>query len=146
MALLQMGVNIDLPTVQLLHTLPDGSHHADWMIARDDSPTAMLVTFRLTQRLEELGEGHETPAEQIGDHRRAYLTYEGPVSGGRGAVTRLSAGRVTTCAGDDRGLLLHLQWGESEQHLCLSRQKSGLWLVKNVSLPAFFGNNEDRTR
>jgi len=31
-------------------------------------------------------------AKQLPDHRRAYLTYEGPVSGNRGSVTRVLAG------------------------------------------------------
>jgi DNA polymerase Ligase (LigD) len=32
--------------------------------------------------------GKTVAAEAIGDHRRAYLDYEGPVSGGRGVVIR----------------------------------------------------------
>jgi len=34
----------------------------------------------------------EVPAEPLGDHRLAYLDYEGPVSGNRGYVTRWDAG------------------------------------------------------
>lgn len=33
-------------------------------------------------------------ATQIGEHRKAYLSYEGPVSGDRGHVTRIDEGRV----------------------------------------------------
>ncbi len=33
-------------------------------------------------------------ARRIGDHRLAYLTYEGPLSGGRGHVRRIDAGTV----------------------------------------------------
>ena len=33
-------------------------------------------------------------ARRIGDHRKAYLDYEGPVSGGRGDVTRVDRGTV----------------------------------------------------
>lgn len=36
------------------------------------------------------------PAERIGDHRLAYLDYTGPVSGGRGQVTRWDAGAYET--------------------------------------------------
>jgi DNA polymerase ligase (LigD)-like protein len=36
------------------------------------------------------------PAEQIPDHRLAYLDYEGPVSGGRGTVTRLDSGEYVS--------------------------------------------------
>ncbi len=32
-------------------------------------------------------------AESIGDHRRAYLDYEGPVSGDRGTVKRWDSGK-----------------------------------------------------
>jgi hypothetical protein len=32
------------------------------------------------------------PARRIGDHRRAYLDYEGPVSGSRGEVRRVDQG------------------------------------------------------
>lgn len=35
------------------------------------------------------------PGRRIGDHRRAYLDYEGPVSGDRGRVRRVDAGLVT---------------------------------------------------
>jgi hypothetical protein len=33
-----------------------------------------------------------TPLTPLDDHRREYLTYEGPVSGGRGQVTRVAGG------------------------------------------------------
>ena len=32
------------------------------------------------------------PAEALSDHRPAYLDYEGPISGGRGSVTRWDQG------------------------------------------------------
>lgn len=35
---------------------------------------------------------HNWPARRISDHRRAYLEYEGPVSGGRGEVIRVDRG------------------------------------------------------
>jgi hypothetical protein len=35
---------------------------------------------------------HETPLVQLGEHRRAYLDYEGPVSGNRGHVRRVVGG------------------------------------------------------
>ncbi|HKI33113.1 MAG TPA: hypothetical protein VKA46_14775, partial [Gemmataceae bacterium] len=39
-------------------------------------------------------------AEPSFDHRRTYLDYEGPVSGGRGTVTRWDAG---TCTWEEEG-------------------------------------------
>jgi hypothetical protein len=35
-------------------------------------------------------------AEQLADHRLAYLNYEGPVSGDRGSVTRIDFGTFTS--------------------------------------------------
>ena len=36
--------------------------------------------------------GQSVPAERIADHRLAYLDHEGPVSGGRGSVSRIEEG------------------------------------------------------
>ncbi|MBS0188145.1 MAG: hypothetical protein JSS51_08750 [Planctomycetes bacterium] len=71
--------------VILLHTLPDGSAHLDWMIESD----RRLLTFRLPVNTE-VGKPGRFEAVAIADHRLAYLDFEGPVSGGRGDVKRLS--------------------------------------------------------
>lgn len=84
-----------LPTVQLLHRLPDESEHVDWMIARDGGGETSLVSFRLPHSLDTLPPPPQGMiAQWIGDHRPAYLNYEGPVSRGRGVVSRLARGRV----------------------------------------------------
>ena len=46
----------------------------------------------------------EVAAEPLGNHRLAYLDYEGPVSGDRGYVTRWDAG-VVEWLSDDANLL-----------------------------------------
>ena len=80
--------------VVLRHTLGDGTAHLDWMIERTD-PATELITFRI-----EVGVDLRKPgivhAERIGDHRRAYLNYEGAVSGGRGRVERIARFGVVT--------------------------------------------------
>ncbi len=72
--------------VILHHVLPDGEHW-DLMLERDEA----LLTWRLVR---EPVDGSSLPiqAERLGDHRKAYLNYEGPVSGGRGSVRRVDAG------------------------------------------------------
>jgi hypothetical protein len=40
--------------------------------------------------------GDTVEAEELADHRLAYLDYEGPISGDRGAVTRVEAGTYQT--------------------------------------------------
>lgn len=83
--------------VLLKHDLPDGSWHHDWMLERDDTgaggSTSSLLSFRLHPELTwPPSGGGWFRADQIADHRREYLTYEGPVSGGRGRVSRVCRG------------------------------------------------------
>ncbi|TVQ31359.1 MAG: hypothetical protein EA376_09615 [Phycisphaeraceae bacterium] len=73
----------------LLHETPDGASHHDWMLER--APGGLLATFRVDERIDRL-DGGAFEAEAIGDHRRAYLDYEGEVSGGRGHVRRVASG------------------------------------------------------
>lgn len=72
--------------VILHHVLPDGEHW-DLMLERGD----VLLTWRLVREPVD-GSSLPIPAEKLGDHRRAYLDYEGPLSGGRGSVRRVDAG------------------------------------------------------
>ena len=79
--------------VLLRHEMPDGSWHYDWMLEWDGASDAAraLVAFRVSVRPDErVGAGFE--AERIGEHRRAYLEFEGVVSGGRGRVVRVARG------------------------------------------------------
>jgi hypothetical protein len=61
--------------------------HWDLMLEVGDA----LRTWRL---LEEPALGKVIAIEPLGDHRKLYLDYEGPVSGGRGAVRRWDAGEL----------------------------------------------------
>jgi hypothetical protein len=59
--------------------------HWDLMLEDGDA----LTTFRL---LQEPATGVAIAAEALAAHRKAYLNYEGPVSGGRGTVTQWDRG------------------------------------------------------
>jgi len=78
--------------VLLDHQCPDGSRHYDWMI-EPGARAPRLLTFRVDRRIDSPS-CDRFDAERIADHRRAYLTYEGPISGGRGTVRRVAAGRA----------------------------------------------------
>jgi hypothetical protein len=74
--------------VILQHETPSperGLVHWDFMLERD----GILRTWALAEqpRLQ-----REIAADELPDHRLAYLDYEGPISGDRGAVTRWDAG------------------------------------------------------
>ena len=118
------------PTVQLLHTLADGSHHVDWMIAQDPRGEAPLVTFRLDRRLDDLDHGERLDAARLADHRPRYLRYEGPISGGRGSVRRLARGVVVHEQRHAERWELVVRWeGGPEQRLRLDRRASGDWVI-----------------
>jgi hypothetical protein len=79
-----------MPTrfVILHHRQGDGEHW-DLMIERGD----VLETWQLARNPLTPGPW-PIPARRIGDHRKAYLEYEGPVSRNRGHVSRIDAGFV----------------------------------------------------
>ena len=108
------GMNVT-PTVQLRHDLPDGRWHVDWMLARDE--TSPLVTIRLEDRLDHLEKGLSTSGNYLGDHRRRYLTYEGPLTGGRGQVRRVAAGDLLNwaCHGDEWWITVQWEAGPLQQ-------------------------------
>jgi hypothetical protein len=72
--------------VILHHTLSHGEHW-DLMIEQGEH----LATWQLHRDPLQAGDA-PIPALRISDHRLAYLDYEGPVSRGRGEVTRIAAG------------------------------------------------------
>ena len=79
-------------TVVLRHERPGGGHY-DWLLERPTpAGDGALATWRLR-----VGPGDWPTARRLwlrplGDHRRAYLHREGPLSGGRGWVRRVDAG------------------------------------------------------
>ena len=120
------------PTVQLRHELPDGSAHVDWMLGQDAAGEEPLITFRVPRRVDELELGETMPAERIGEHRPAYLTYEGTLSGGRGTVARLCRGRITAQEISSKRRILEISWEhhEAKQRFEIVRDDSGHWTVR----------------
>ncbi len=78
--------------VVLSHQTPPNyprGDHWDFMLEAG----GMLRTWALEA---EPSSGRSIQAEAISDHRIEYLTYEGPISGGRGRVARWDAGTYET--------------------------------------------------
>lgn len=69
------------------HRTRDGEH---WDLMLEVGPA--LKTWQLWRNPATIGEG-PIAATRIGDHRKAYLTYEGPIDGDRGAVQIFDRGR-----------------------------------------------------
>jgi hypothetical protein len=79
--------------VILLHT-GHGPDHYDLML---ESGRA-LATWQLPSDPADLAAGQGLPAKRLPDHRRAYLTHEGPVSRQRGHVRRVEEGTYLRAA------------------------------------------------
>ena len=60
-----------------------------------------LVTWQLAASPADLPVGGSVPAKRLPDHRREYLSYEGPLSGNRGRVDRVDRGRYDVLAADE---------------------------------------------
>lgn len=69
--------------------------------------------------------GEQLPVEQLPDHRIAYLDYEGPVSRGRGTVTRWDQGTYTTLVDNPSRLEVQLEGERLRGKLIIAiRQRS----------------------
>lgn len=71
----------------ILHHQLDDSEHFDLMLEHGEG----LLTWQIPCRPDFLNY-FPMPARRLADHRKAYLTYEGPVSKNRGTVRRVDAG------------------------------------------------------
>jgi hypothetical protein len=74
----------------------------DWPTPHWDLLLEAGPVLRGWRLLAEPGAGRAVPAEPSANHRLLYLDYEGPVSGGRGAVRRWDAGTFEW-AGEEPG-------------------------------------------
>jgi hypothetical protein len=92
--------------------------HWDLMLEAGD----VLRTWRLA---EAPAPGRRVAAEATSDHRLIYLDYEGPVSGGRGAVTVWDRGTYELPADGPDGLVLRLSGGRLEGTARLDRHGWG---------------------
>ena len=86
----------------VLHHTGVAEPHFDFMLATDD--TGPLLTWRLSRWPMEVGD----VALPLPAHRRAYLDYEGPVSGNRGQVKRVAAGTADCVEQDSRVVVVRL--------------------------------------
>ncbi len=109
--------------VVLHHTGIDPPHY-DLMYERE--PGGMLATWRLPA----WPPPGSIPVEPLGDHRRAYLDYEGPVSGDRGNVRRVASG---TCrvAREHAAIDLELETPAGPMRIILERGNDGRWTARS---------------
>jgi hypothetical protein len=118
--------------VALRHILPDAdprSSHWDFMLEVAGS----LRTWALDA---EPGVGTSIAAQALPDHRLHYLDYEGPISAGRGTVSRWDAGLFAIEQQHDGELTVRLMGGKLNGRATLSRQRpkeDHLWTFSFVA-------------
>ena len=106
--------------VLLRHETPAGyprPSHWDFMI----EVAGALRTWALA---ETPTDGCDLDAEQLSDHRIAYLELEGEISGGRGTITRTDQGKYTIVRESENELLLELRGEKLVGQALLIRQSS----------------------
>lgn len=117
-----------LATVVLFHDAPPahGGPHHDWLI---EDPTAAadgpLWAARVVRRPEEWLGGWDLHV--LPPHRRHYLSFEGPVSGGRGSVRRVDAGQVTPLEWSEGRKVLDVNLAGFRGRVELTPVDGGLW-------------------
>lgn len=114
--------------VVLFHTHPVDGDHYDLMF--EDGPA--LATWRVPRPPEQTTRDAPLACNRIGDHRRDYLDYEGPVSGNRGFVKRHDAGMCIVSDRSDMRIELCFQGHQLAGHFVLDREspESDQWRLR----------------
>jgi hypothetical protein len=94
--------------------------HYDLMLEAGD----VLRTWRLATTPDR---NQPIKAESLGDHRKLYLDYEGPVSGNRGQVKRWDAGTFEWLEESAGRLVVWLEGRRCSGAAILERTTSGEW-------------------
>lgn len=120
---------LSLPTVLLLHETRAGTHH-DWLVADPTLagvPDAPLWTVRVAAPTRQWRAVRRLKLVPLPPHRRAYLTYEGPVSGGRGVVRRVDAGTVRAELWSASRIVLDVEMRHFRGRVELVKRSAVLW-------------------
>lgn len=120
------GAGAWLEFALLEHRAPDGTH---WDLLLEMPGRERLATWRLAAN-PAVAAG-PIAAEPIQPHRRVYLEYEGPLSGGRGTVRRVDRGRYLLEKSEPDALI-----GRFAGERLAGRWRVGPWEGRSVMTPA----------
>jgi hypothetical protein len=122
----------DLPPFVILHHIGHGPEHWDLMLDVGN----VLATWQLLEDPNSLTAKEPKPisATRIGDHRRAYLNHEGPVSGGRGKVNRVEQGSYEMVDQTKKLWTVRLEgtWLRGTFRLALEHRRSNEWSLQRL--------------
>ena len=123
---------LHVPTALLLHRTPTGSHH-DWLVGGPDYRSvagSRLWTARLGPASSAWHAVGRFEMQAQPAHRRAYLTYQGPISGGRGTVVRVDQGRVALRRWSDGRMLWDVRMRHFDGRIEAVRLSDDRWRAK----------------
>ncbi|MBI1336348.1 MAG: hypothetical protein GC164_05240 [Phycisphaera sp.] len=130
---------LTLQTVILRHTRASDTHY-DWLFEHPRPPggaVGRLVTFRMGLCFT----GGWAPSVQLvrrlPDHRRAYLTYQGPVSGGRGRVLRVGRGFAYVRLWSQSRIVMEMELEKHAWAIEVKHVTASSWRVLSCVMPAF---------
>jgi hypothetical protein len=106
--------------VILSHNYP----HLHWDLLIEEPGREMLRTWRLKRPP---GSDAAVPAEALPDHRRMYLDYEGPISGGRGEVQRWDFGEYEALSETEDQIEIRLSGRRIAGDAVLTLQEGSQW-------------------
>lgn len=113
--------------VILHHQIADGEHW-DLMLEMGD----VLLTWQLAREPVDQS-SLPIPAKRLADHRKAFLDYEGSVSGDRGHVRRVDAGTVDIVELTARSCTFELDGDRFSGHFRLAAADDGWVFVSSDS-------------
>ncbi len=119
-------------SVLLLHR-GHGPDHYDWFFEHPADRAGALVSWRVLTPIQDWASGFEL--ERRPDHRRAYLHFEGPVSGDRGVVQAVSRGRIKVVHWSAGAAILDLTMSGFAGRLQLQQSEGDRWTARHESLP-----------
>jgi len=117
------------PTVLLRHTAPQGVHH-DWLIARPGCDR--LWTARVQPSSADWARLTSFTLTRLPPHRRLYLTYEGPLTDGRGHVERVDEGTVHILDWQDHTIRLEVAMDHFVGRIDLQKCDKTTWSARVV--------------
>ena len=106
-----------------------GRPHCDLMLEHG----SVLVTWQLPVPPAGLEQIESVGARKLPDHRTAYLSYEGPVSGGRGRVDIADEGEYELIADDENHWLIRLNGQIVRGRFELRKRAGQNWTLVRLS-------------
>ncbi len=110
------------------HQTAEGLHF-DLMLEQEQA----LATFQLPEPPERLAIGESLAVPRLFDHRKAYLAYEGPVSGNRGSVRIHDSGTYRGQPGPGGGWRVELMGRRLRGWLALTPQEPPFWRLERLA-------------